>query len=117
MIASLKQRLILILLGLTLFVWLAPAVVTYFSVDRALQQQVDQELELYSHLVTYISRVFARQIDEGLPLYETWSEHGLEQLRQNPMVVDAAGTGGLSPAVNIWLNKGTNPSSSQMAAD
>ena len=104
MIASLKQRLILILLGLTLFVWLASAVVTYFSVGRALQQQVDQELELYSHLVTYISRVFARQIDEGLPLYETWSDHGLEQLRQNPMVVDAAGTGGLSPAVNIWLN-------------
>lgn len=105
MINSLKQRLLLILLGLTLFVWLASAVVTFFSVSRALQQQVDEQLEQYSHLVTYISRIFARQIDEGLPLYESWGEHGLEQLRQNPMVVDAAGSGSLTPAVNIWLSE------------
>jgi uncharacterized membrane protein YbhN (UPF0104 family) len=71
MTASLQRRLILILLGLTLFVWLASAVVTYFSVGRALQEQIDQQLEQYSHLVIYISRVFARQIDEGLPLYES----------------------------------------------
>ncbi|NCF16720.1 MAG: hypothetical protein GWP63_00635 [Haliea sp.] len=103
MTASLQRRLILILLGLTLFVWLASAMVTYFSVGRALQEQIDQQLEQYSHLVIYISRVFARQIDEGLPLYESWGEHGLEQLRLKPMVVDSADIAGVTPAVNIWL--------------
>ena len=105
MIRSLKSRLIWILLGLTLFVWLASALVTTYSAGRATEQQVDRQLEQYSHLVTYISRVFARQIDEGLPLYESWSENPLESLRQRPMVVEAPELGDLSPAVNIWLNE------------
>jgi signal transduction histidine kinase len=106
MMSSLRRRLIWTLLAMTLFVWLLSGIFTSLSVERALQQQIDQQLRQYSHLVTYISRVFARQIDEGLPLYETWSENPLEALRRRPMVVDAPGTGqGLTPVVNIWLNE------------
>jgi signal transduction histidine kinase len=105
MITSLKSRLIWTLSGLTLFAWLASAILTIYSAGRATEQQVDRQLEQYSHLVTYISRVFARQIDEGLPLYETWSENPLESLRERPMVVEAPEYGELSPAVNIWLNE------------
>ena len=104
MMGSLKKRLIWTLLALTLFVWLASALMTFFSSGQALRQQVDTQLRQYAHLVTYISRVFARQIDEGLPLYESWGENGLEQLRMQPMVVHAPGSASLRPAVNIWLN-------------
>ena len=102
--ASLKRRLIWTLLVFTLLVWLASAAIIFLSGSRALRDQIDQQLEQYVHLVTYISRIFARQIDEGLPLYESWGDNPLDQLRQRPMVVDSADTGGLSPAVNIWLN-------------
>lgn len=105
MMASLKKRLIWTLLGLTLLVWIAAAVITFFSAGQALQQQVDTQLEQYSHLVTYISRIFARQIDEGLPLYDAWANNDLEQLRQQPMVVEGPDQGPLKPAVNIWLNQ------------
>ena len=104
MMGSLRKRLIWTLLVLTLFVWLAAAVITIFSAGQALRQQIDAQLRQYSHLVTYISRVFARQIDQGLPLYESWGENGLEQLRLQPMVVDGPGRASLRPAVNIWLN-------------
>jgi signal transduction histidine kinase len=103
MIKSLKTRLIWTLLGLTLFVWLASAILTIYSAGRATEQQVDRQLEQYSHLVTYISRVFARQIDEGLPLYETWGDNPLERLRERPMEVEAPELGEFRPAVNIWL--------------
>lgn len=102
--SSLKRRLIWTLLSLTLLLWLLMAAISFVSISQALQQQVDRQLEHYSHLVTYISRIFARQIDEGLPLYESWSENPLEQLRKRPMVVAGPGTDGLTPAVNIWLN-------------
>lgn len=104
MTASLKRRLLWILIGLTVFVWLASAAVIFFSAGKAVQNQVDQQLEQYSHLVTYISRVFARQIDEGLPLYETWGENDLEQLFRQPLVVEGPEQSGETPALNIWLS-------------
>ena len=104
MTPSLKWRLVWILLVLLLFTWLASAVVLYVSSDEVLEEQVDSQLQQYSHLVTYISRVFARQIDEGLPLYESWKDNPLETLRQKPLVVDNPVLEGSAPAVNIWLN-------------
>ena len=101
--ASLKQRLIWILLALIVLVWLVSAALAFFSTGRALQNQIDSQLMQYSHLVTYISRIFARQIDEGLPLYDSWGENDLDQLRQRPMVVDGPEHTELTPAVNIWL--------------
>jgi len=102
--ASLKWRLVWILLALILFTWLVSAVFLYFSSDEALEEQIDEQLHQYVHMVTYISRVFARQIDEGLPLYESWKEHSLEELRRRPLVVEPPEGGVLTPAVNIWLN-------------
>jgi signal transduction histidine kinase len=101
--ASLKGRLIWILLSLILLVWLASATIALLSTGRALQNQIDTQLGQYTHLVTYISRIFARQIDEGLPLYDSWGEHDLQQLRTSPMVVEGPEQMGLNPAVNIWL--------------
>ena len=101
--ASLKERLIWILLSLILLVWLASAAIALLSTGRALQNQIDTQLSQYTHLVTYISRIFARQIDEGLPLYDSWGENDLQQLRTSPMVVEGPEQTGLNPAVNIWL--------------
>ena len=101
---SLKQRLIWILVSLILLVWLASAAIALLSTGRALQNQIDAQLGQYTHLVTYISRIFARQIDEGLPLYDSWGENDLEQLLTRPMVIDGPGQTELTPAINIWLN-------------
>ncbi len=105
MTPSLKWRLVWILLALILFTWLVSAVFLFVSSDDVLEEQIDSQLQQYSHMVTYISRVFARQVDEGLPLYETWKEHPLEALRERPMVVDGAADDIPAPAVNIWLSK------------
>lgn len=102
--ASLYRRLVWILLGLIAFTWLSTAALLYFSPARALEELIDQQLRQYSHVVGYISGVFAQQIDEGLPLYEAWREYDLEALRQSPLVVDSPGEAGPSPAVNVWLN-------------
>lgn len=100
--ASLKQRLIWILLGLTLFAWVTSAVVTYAHAGRVLLAQVDRQLEQYSDLVTYITGVFARQIENDLPLYESWTGHDYDRARLDPIVIETPESGGLSPAVNIW---------------
>ncbi len=102
MTPSLKWRLVSILLALILFTWLVSALFLYFSSDEVLEEQVDHQLEQYSHMVIYISRVFARQIDEGLPLYETWKDNPLEALYQRPMMIPPE-EGVQSMAVNIWL--------------
>lgn len=101
---SLKRRLVWILLALILFTWLVSAVFLYFSSDEALEEQIDGQLQQYSHMVIYISRVFARQIDEGLPLYETWKDNPLEELRQRPLVVERPQQDTLAPAINVWLS-------------
>jgi signal transduction histidine kinase len=102
--SSLKWRLVWTLLALILFAWLMSAVVLYVSSDEALEEQIDSQLHQYAHMVTYISRVFAHQIDEGLPLYESWKDNSLEELRLRPLVVERPEQDELTPAVNIWLN-------------
>ena len=98
---SLHRRLVWILLGLTFFTWLVTATLLYFSPGRALEQLIDRQLRQYSHVVTYIARVFAQQIDEGLPLYDAWREFNLQELRKRPLVVEGLEDPGPSPAVNI----------------
>jgi two-component system, OmpR family, sensor kinase len=103
MTPSLKWRLVSILLALTVFTWLVSVLFLYFSSDEVLEEQVDNQLEQYAQMVIYISRVFARQIDEGLPLYETWKDNPLEALHQRPLMVQPE-EGLQTLAVNIWLS-------------
>ena len=103
MTPSLKWRLVSILLALILFTWLVSLLFLYVSSDEVLEGQIDNQLEQYSHMVVYIARVFARQIDEGLPLYEIWKDNPLEALHQRPMLVEQ-GEGLQSLAVNVWLS-------------
>ena len=100
--ASLKKRLIWILLGLTLFAWITSALVTYVYANRALNQQVDTQLEQYADLVGYITDVFARQIEGGLPIYESWTGHDYDQAHLEPIVIEPPFSQGVTPAVNIW---------------
>ena len=72
MIASLKSRLVLILLALTFIAWVASALLTFAFTSRVMLDQVDRQLEQYADLVNYITAVFARQVDEGRPLSEPW---------------------------------------------
>lgn len=102
MSVSLKQRLLWILVGLTLFLWLLSGVMLYLSSGKALEEQVDRQLADYAHIVTYIARVYARQIDEGLPLYESWSDQPLEELRRSPMIIEAPVQSQTRLAVNVW---------------
>ncbi|MCB1703933.1 MAG: hypothetical protein KDI17_03670 [Halioglobus sp.] len=103
MTPSLKWRLVWILLALIIFTWLVSAVFLYFSSDQVLEEQIDSQLQQHSHMVIYISRVFARQVDEGLPLYETWKDNPLEALRERPLVVGQSEVDGESLGVSIWL--------------
>lgn len=102
MMASLKKRLIWTLLGFTLFAWVASAVVTYLYASRDQQAQVDRQLEQYSDLVTYITGVFAKQIVEDLPLYESWTGHDYDQTHLEPIVIEGPVREGLAPAINVW---------------
>ena len=102
MTASLKKRLIWILLGLIFFAWITSALVTYVYVNRVLNQQVDRQLEQYADLVGYITGVFARQIEEDLPIYESWTGHDYDQAHLEPIVIEAPVSEGVNPAVNIW---------------
>lgn len=102
MMASLKRRLLWTLLGLILFAWVSSAVMTYFYANRVLLQQVDRQLEQYADLVSYITDVFAKQIEDDLPLYEKWTGHDYDQAHLEPMVIDGPVSEGLTPAVNIW---------------
>ncbi|PLW69145.1 histidine kinase dimerization/phospho-acceptor domain-containing protein [Pseudohalioglobus lutimaris] len=99
---SLQKRLTWILLALTLFAWVASAAVTYFYSSRALLEQVDRQLEQYADLVTYISRVFARQLAQGQPLYEAWSGHDYDQAHLQPILIEGLDSEGIAPAINVW---------------
>lgn len=105
MIPSLKKRLLWILVCLTLSLWAISALLLYVFSSRALEQQIDNQLQRYEHVVTYTGRVFARQIDEGLPLYEVWSDNPLEELRRSPLVVEGLDQPDLSVALNVWLEE------------
>ena len=104
MMLSLKQRLIWILLGLTLFAWVASALLTFGFVSRVMLDQVDRQLTQYSDLVNYISQVFASQIDQGQALPEPWMSGEFESTHLRPMIIDAPRGEQLNPALNIWLH-------------
>lgn len=99
---SLKRRLIWILLGLTLSAWVASAVLTFVYASRVMQNQVDLQLQQYAELVNYITQVFARRVDEGLPVREPWFREEFAEARE-PMVINAPMHKSLSPALNIWM--------------
>ncbi len=100
---SLRKRLIWILLAMTLFAWVASALLTGAYATRVMLNQVDRQLEQYADLVNYITQIFARQIDEGLPVYEPWFRHEMNHPELYPMVIDDPANLELSPALNIWL--------------
>jgi signal transduction histidine kinase len=99
---SLQKRLTWILLALTLSAWVASAALTYFYSSRALLGQVDRQLEQYADLVTYIARVFERQLADGQPLYEAWSGHDYDQAHLEPILIEGLVRGGIAPAINVW---------------
>lgn len=100
--ASLQKRLTWILVALTLFAWIASAAVSYFYSSRALLGQVDRQLEQYADLVTYVARVFERQLAQGQPLYEAWSGHDYDQAHLQPILIEGPVSEGIAPAVNVW---------------
>jgi signal transduction histidine kinase len=100
---SLKTRLVLILLALIAVAWLASALVSYLFVSRVMLQQVDGQLAQYSDLVNYITRVFARQVDQGMPLSEPWLRGEFDTAHLSPMIIEAPAGEKMNPALNIWL--------------
>ena len=99
MSTSLRKRLIIILMALTLFAWIGSALLTGVYASRVLIDQVDRQLQQYSHLVSYMTQVFAAQSDDGASLPGVGHEGGSDD---NPMVIDAAVGDELSPVVNIF---------------
>lgn len=100
---SLKTRLVWILLALILSAWVASAIITFVFTSRVMLDQVDQQLEQYADLVKYITAMFARQVDEGLPLSEPWLRGEFGTAHLQPIVIDAPRGEKLNPALNIWL--------------
>lgn len=99
MSTSLRKRLIIILAALTLFAWIGSAGLTGIYASRVLIDQVDRQLEQYSVLVSYITQVFATQMDKGetLPGIDV-TDMGDE----TPMVIETPASEGLAPVVNIF---------------
>ncbi len=103
MMQSLRTRLVMILLALILAAWVAAAMVSYLFVSRVMLEQVDNQLAQYSDLVNYITQVFARRVDQGIPLSEPWLRGEFETARLNPIVIEAPAGRRMNPALNIWL--------------
>jgi signal transduction histidine kinase len=101
MTGSLRQRLVVILLALILFGWGASALITGAYAGKLMLAQVDRQLEYYADLVGFITQVFARQEEQGLPLAAPLSIEDFDS--GQPMVIEAFDREGLSPALNIWL--------------
>ena len=53
--------------------------------------------------MNYITQIFVRQVDEGLPVYEPWFRHVPARPDLYPMVIDGTIENQLSPGLNIWL--------------
>ena len=98
--ASLKKRLIWILLGLTLFAWVSSALLTFSYASRVMLDQVDRQLVQYGDLVNYITQIYARQVDEGIEVREPWFNEDLA----TTMVVKGPGGDDLVPALNVFLS-------------
>jgi signal transduction histidine kinase len=103
MTASLRKRLVMILLALMLFAWVGSAAITGAYASRVLLDQVDRQLEQYSSLVSYITEIFAIQIDAGNEIPGIGTAAHIEGVGVEPMVIDAPASEGLTPVVNIFL--------------
>ena len=103
MTISLRKRLLWILLALILVTWGTSTLVTGIYAGRVMSAQVDRQLEQYSDLVHFITRVFSRQADEGLPLAGPWSIEDLAPGLAEPIIVEGSMDTTLAPALNIWL--------------
>ncbi|MDH5172295.1 MAG: ATP-binding protein [Gammaproteobacteria bacterium] len=103
--ASLRTRIVWILLALILVAWVASALVTFVFTSRVMLDQVDRQLEQYADLVNYITAVFARQVDEGVPLSEPWLSGKFETAHLQPIVINTPTGEKLNPALNIWLGQ------------
>ena len=105
MTVSLRKRLIGSLLLFTLFAWVMSAVVTGFFASRVLLDQVDRQLEQYTGLVTYISRVFARQLDSGDPMTEPFLSRDTTAAHDHPLIIRADLIPDEdAPALNIFID-------------
>jgi signal transduction histidine kinase len=104
--ASLRRRLIWILLILTLLAWVTATLLTAVYASRVLLQQVDRQLNQYSDLVGFISEVFARQLDAGVGTTVPWIQHdvALGHHHDTPMIISGAFDEALAPALNVWLD-------------
>jgi signal transduction histidine kinase len=103
MTASLRKRLVLILLVLMLSAWVGSAAITGAYASRALLDQVDRQLEQYASLVSYITEIFAAQIDAGKAIPGIGTAEHIEGIDLEPMVIDAPASEGLTPVINIFL--------------
>jgi len=105
MTVSLRKRLIGSLMLFTLFAWVMSAVLTGFLASRVLLAQVDRQLEQYTGLVTYISRVFARQLDSGDPLTDPFVTHDMSVPHDHPLIIRAdLIPDDDAPALNIFID-------------
>jgi signal transduction histidine kinase len=103
---SLRGRLVLILLVLTLFAWVTSALLTGAFASRVVLAQVDRQLNQYSDLVGFISEVFARQLEAGVGTTVPWLNPELVDGgdHDSPMIISGAFDASLAPALNIWLD-------------
>ncbi|MEM1114115.1 MAG: ATP-binding protein [Pseudomonadota bacterium] len=97
---SLKKRLIWILLGLTLFAWISSALLTFSYAARVLLDQIDRQLQQYGDLVSYVTQIYARQIDKGVVETETWFDTELGTV----LKIESPGGDDLQPALNVFLD-------------
>lgn len=104
MTISLRKRLIGTLLLFTLAAWLASAVLSGFYAARVLLAQVDRQLEQYVDLVNYVTQVFDRQMEAGIPLTEAWLQREGGADRSSPLIINAQLTEEAAPALNIFLD-------------
>ena len=101
MTASLKKRLILILLLLMLFGWISSAILTVIASSRVLIDQVDRQLEQYSDLVWYMTQVFVH-VDGGHPPGSEALFIDGADLEQLPHIIKGSPQEELATALNIW---------------
>lgn len=104
MMTSLKKRLLLILLALTLFAWVGSAMLTFSYASRVMLDQVDRQLEQYADLVSYITEVFGRQLDQGLAPSEPALAQLFRDSRGDAILIPPPGRDELVPALNIFMD-------------
>ncbi len=96
---SLRRRLAVILLGLTLFSWLIAVLVTGFNAHYLLRHQLDQQLTEYMDvsMFTYIAILE----DEAIASYFE-ARNPVMALDNNSIRIPGYGSQGQKQAVNLW---------------